>query len=490
MPAPAPPDRGTDRGQRADLRSPPPQRRHQPCPGCRKKKACKQEFLPAIDAEIDRFVAPGAADSVDFEALETLLRQRALELAAHAVERRFNDDCGDHHGPIRTCPCGHQARYAGRRCKTFTTVLGPLTLQRAYYHCPVCHHGFFPRDRALGMARTDLSPGVTRMAGAAAALVSFAQASSLLHDLAGLPVGTKHVERSAEALGRDIAAAERQSPLAPAQPPAPTVYLGVDGTGVPVRPSETASRPGKQPDGSARTREVKLAVVWTAESHDSNGHPMRDPGSASYNAAVESAASRDTDPDPSAFAQRMRREAQRRGFLLAPRRVILGDGASWIWRIVDEEYPGAIQIVDLWHAQEHLWTVSKALFGSDEASHLPWAQARCDDLEQGRIDDLLATLRAHSPTCEEAGNCADYIENNRSRMRYPEFRAQGLCVGSGVIESGCRTVVGRLKRSGMFWTVDGANAILALRCCVLSGNYEDFWAERNESPSLQPQIQT
>ena len=202
--------------------------------------------------------------------------------------------------------------------------MGALTLQRAYYHCPDCRHGFFPRDQALGMARTDLSPGVTRMTGTAAALVSFAQASSLLDELAGVQVGSKHVQRSAEALGREIAALERQSPDGSAAPPAPTLYLGVDGTGVPVRASETAGRAGKQPDGSARTREVKLVVVWTAESRDDEGRPVRDPGSVSYTAAIESAASRDTDPDPSQFAQRMRREAERRGFPLARRRVICG----------------------------------------------------------------------------------------------------------------------------------------------------------------------
>ncbi len=332
------------------------------------------------------------------------------------------------------------------------------------------------------MARTDLSPGVTRMTGAAAALVSFAQASGLLADLAGVRVGTKHVQRTAEALGREMAARERHAPDAPAPPPAPTAYLGVDGTGVPVRASETAGRPGKQPDGSARTREVKLAVVWTAESRDDEDRPVRDPGSASYTAAIESAASRDTDPGPSEFARRMRREAERRGFPLARRRVILGDGASWIWRVASEDYPGAIQIVDLWHAKEKLWEVAKALFAHDKALFEPWADARCDD--------LLATLRAHAGTCEEAGKCANYIEKNRRRMRYPEYRAQGLCVGSGVVESGCRTVVGRLKRSGMYWTVSGANAILALRSCVLSGNYEDFWTERAENPCVQAEIQT
>ena len=161
-----------------------------PTPGPRQKKACAQEFAPAIEAELDRFVAPGAADTVDFEALESRLRQRALELAARAVEQRFHADRSDHTGPARPCPCGQPARYAGRRAKTFATVLGRLTMERAYYHCSACGKGFFPRDLALGMARTDLSPGVTRMTGAAAALVSFGQTSGLLDDLAGVRVGT------------------------------------------------------------------------------------------------------------------------------------------------------------------------------------------------------------------------------------------------------------------------------------------------------------
>ena len=334
------------------------------------------------------------------------------------------------------------------------------------------------------MARTDLSPGVARMTGASAALVSFAQASGLLDDLAGVRVGTKHVQRTAEALGREIAAREQQGPAEPAPPPAPTMYLGVDGTGVPVRKSETSGRAGKQPDGSAKTREAKLVVVWSAETTDSEGRPVRDPGSVSCSAAIESAASPDTDPRPAAFAQRMRREAERRGFTLARRRVILGDGAQWIWRTAGEGYPDAIQIVDLWHAKEHLWQAARALCDGNPAQVKAWAHARCDDLEQGRLDGLLATLRAHAGTCEPAGKCADYIEKNRGRMRYPDFRAQGLCVGSGIVESGCKMVVGsRLKQSGMRWTVHGANAILALRCCVLGGGYEDFWAQRAEIPA-------
>ena len=133
-------------------------------------------------------------------------------------------------------------------------------------------------------------------------------------------------------------------------------------------------------------------------------------------------------------------------------------------------------------AKEHLWDVAKALFRDDREAVETWALARCDGLEQGRLDGLLATLRAPAD-CEAAGKCADYIERNR--MRYTEFRARGLMVGSGVVEAGCKTVVGaRLKQSGMRWTVAGANAVIALRCCVLSGRYEDYWAQRAETPEI------
>ena len=184
----------------------------------------------------------------------------------------------------------------------------------------------------MGLEGASLSPATTRMVGLAAAEVSFAKASELLGALAGMRVDTKQVERAAEALGREVAYDER-AVAEPAAGPAPTMYVGLDGTGVPVRPSEVEGRRGKQPDGSAKTREVKLVTVWTAEARDKEGRPVGDPGSVSYNAAVESAASRDTDPQPAAFTQRVYREAQRRGFDTAAHRVVVGDGAHWIWNV-------------------------------------------------------------------------------------------------------------------------------------------------------------
>jgi len=400
-------------------------------------------------------------------------------VAARAVERRLNTDTSDHPGPTFPCPCGQVARYAGRRPKTFQTALGEMTLERAYYDCAACARGVCPRDRALGMEGTSLSPAVTRMVGLAAAMVSFQESSELMDRLAGLPVDAKQVERTAEALGREIAKDER-AVVEPSPPSAPTMYLGMDGTGVPMRAAELEGRPGKQPDGSAKTREVKLVTVWTAEGRDEDGTSVRDAGSVTYSAAIESAATRDTDTVPSEFARRVDREARRRGFDRAPRRVVLGDGAPWIWNLADEYFPGAVQIVDLYHAKGHLWDVAKAIYGAGSDLGEQWAKKRRDELDDGKIDAILAALRVHAEANDEARKCLDYVTHNRHRLRYPEFRAHGFCTSTGVVEAGCKTAIGtRCKRAGMHWTVAGADAIIALRCCKLSGRFEDFWERRS-----------
>ncbi len=208
------------------------------------------------------------------------MRRQALLLAAHAVEQRLNADHGDGEQTHLPCSCGQLARYAGRRSKSFQSILGPLQLERAYYHCIACGHGFFPRDQQLGLQETSLSPAVTRMIAIVGAMVSFEEGGELLRELAGVAVDTKQVERTAESLGAEIAADEKQDVEPVADPTLPpTIYLGLDGTGVPMRASELVGRPGKQADGSSKTREVKICTVWSAESHDADGRPVRDEGS-------------------------------------------------------------------------------------------------------------------------------------------------------------------------------------------------------------------
>jgi Uncharacterised protein family (UPF0236) len=404
-------------------------------------------------------------------------------VAARAVESRINADTSDHGGPTAPCPrCDQPARYVDRRAKTITTVLGALTLKRAYFHCAPCAAGFCPRDAALGVAGESLSPGVLRMVGLVGATVSFAEGHEFLRDLAGVAVSTKHVERAAEALGREIATEEGHvvQPPPPDEPIAPTLYLGMDGTGVPMRASEVAGRAGKQPDGSAKTREVKLCTVWSAEGRDPAGTPVRDAGSVTYSAAIESAAQRDTDAAPSEFAARVEREVVRRGFARAARRVVLGDGAPWIWNLATEHFPDAVQIVDLFHAKQHLSDVAKALYGPHTDRARQWARGRHDELDAGTLDAVLRALQTHAAANDAARQCVEYVQRHRERMRYPAFKAAGLCTSTGVVEAGCKVAIGtRCKRAGMHWTVAGVDAIIALRCCKLSGRFEDFWERRS-----------
>ncbi len=418
-------------------------------------------------------------EELDFEALEMAVRRAVLRWAARLIQDWLNADDSDRQHMAVLCRCGHPARYVDRRSKRIQSALGELQLERAYYHCPRCGTGFCPRDRRLGIAGS-LSPAVVRMIASVGAVVSFQEGSQLLEELAGVSVEAKQVERAAEALGSEIAAAEKQDqePLSAGTLPH-TLYLGVDGTGVPMRPSELAGRAGKQPDGSAQTREVKLCTVWSAESRDPQNRPLRDEGSVTYTAAIESAATLDTDPVPSAFTQRVLREATRRRFTQAERQVVIGDGAPWIWKIAQELFPRAIQIVDKFHAKEHLSQLGKLLY-PDPAQARSWAQRRHQELDSGRFPDLLRAIRRHADHNDEARKCFQYLHRNRERMRYPQFEAQGLCTGSGVVEAACKGVIGtRLKRSGMRWTVRGANAIIALRCSKLSGRFQDFWERRS-----------
>lgn len=357
-------------------------------------------------------------------------------------------------------------------------------MQRAYYHCGACRAGFAPRDQALGLERTSLSPAVTRMVGLVGASVSFEEGSELLAGLAGLRIQAKQVERTAEALGAEISAEEQNGLDAGAIPsPAPTLYLGMDGSGIPMRSAELSGRAGKQPDGSAKTREVKLCTIWSAQARDSHGNPQRDEGSVTYSAAIESAALADTDPGISPFASRVLREASRRGFQQTARQVVLADGAPWIWNLTDEHFPQATQILDRFHAKQHLSEAAKAIWGTEPGTEVGqnWLPERYEELDAGRIDSLIAAYTRHAETCEEARLCAGYLQTHRHRMRYPEFQAAGLCTSTGVVEAGCRVAVGqRLKRSGMHWTVRGANAILALRCAKLSDRFDLFWKRRAE----------
>lgn len=432
-----------------------------------------------MEQEISDLTRQALEGLSDFESLETFVRDTSLRVGAGILESMMNSDRGDCQ-PTLTHPDGTVMNYAGRREKTFVTVLGEITLKRAYY-TDGNDRGYFPRDDKLGLDRDSLSDGVKRMIGHTASVLSFKESSLMIEHLATLHVSSKQVERAAEGLGEEISRKERFE-IENGTPCSKTMYLGIDGTGCPVRKEETEGRKGKQPDGSAKTREVKLAVAFSADGRDKQNKPVRDEGSVTYNAAIESAATGDLDENISDFACRVERETQRRGFDKAERQVIIGDGALWIWNIADELFPHAVQIIDLYHAKGTISNAAREIFGTESDVGNQWGKECRDALESGRIDIILNKLEPFVKKCEEADSCRNYLIKNKERLRYPLFRRMGLCTSSGIVESGCRHVIGAsVKQSGMHWTVRGANAIIALRCNKLSGRFDDFMADRRKS---------
>ena len=368
----------------------------------------------------------------------------------------------------------------GRKQKTILTLLGPVVYDRSVYQCTICRTTRCPGDEALDVVNTTRSPGVRRLVARAGSHGAFREGRDDLKVYAGITVSTKDVERGAEEVGKQIEAWQQQerSTLHPApvqeHDAIPVMYIAYDGTGVPMTHRELAGRKGKQEDGTSKTREAKLGCVFTQTSTDDRGRPVRDPASTSFVGAIE---------DVHAFGPRIYDEALRRGLAHAQRVVILGDGALWIRGIAQDFFPQALHIVDLYHAREHVADLAKLLANGNTEKNFRsrfrwWAL-----LDRGLVEQILQEARLCIPSdptlLEKITKEINYLNDNRERMRYKYCRSLGLFVGSGVIEAGCKSLVGlRLKQSGMHWSVRGANAILALRCVSLSARFEDFWESR------------
>jgi len=396
------------------------------------------------------------------------------------LERLVNSDGGDYRGRTLQSEGGEVFEFKEYRHKEVLTVLGPVFVKRAYYYGKQGGQGYCPKDVALDIVETSFSPGVRRIMAKAGAYRPFGLGHEDIREMAGIDVAVKAIERISHQLGEDVERFYRREGsqfLSGESVPVGsvgTLYICMDGTGIPVVKSETAGRKGKGEDGQAKTREVKLGCVFTQTTVDEEGHPRRDEDSTSYVGAIETT---------EVFGNRIDEEALRRGLERAQRVCVIGDAAPWIWNIAEEHFYRAIQIIDLYHAQEHYWTVARAVFSGDQKKLKQWTERQREELNEGKVESVIKAIRRlalSNPAQAEIleGEIA-YFEKNKHRMRYAEFRRQGLFVGSGVVEAGCRTVIGqRLKQSGMHWTVNGANSIIALRCCILSNRWEDFWEQR------------
>lgn len=357
------------------------------------------------------------------------------------------------------------------------TLFGTVILKRRYLHHPRSGTGRVPLDLALDLVGRHTPVVAKLMCRAATDTASYGDAARGLAAYTGLELEERSFQRMVNRVGPDLieAISTIREPLEPK--PIPILYVETDGTGLPCRPEELAGRPGKQPDGTSRTRESKLGAIFTQTTTDKDGLPMRDPDSTTYTGTMG---------DCRASGELLRAEALRRGLGLAELVVFIGDGAAWIWENARIYFPSAIQILDFYHAVEHLGLLAMALLGANEraaSQQRAWASKLKDSDATGVIQQALRMIDANpqlgAESLEAARREIAYFTTHAERTRYGYFREQGYFIGSGVIEAGCKTVVGRrLKQSGMFWGLSGAENILQMRCIIKGQHFDAAWQAR------------
>ena len=382
-----------------------------------------------------------------------------LQAAADRVDAAYQPKLGQQH--------------KGREKLQVQGLFGLFELERDYYYHEGKQQGHYPADAALGL-EVGYTPALARlMCLEGADDSSYQKAENHLRETGGIAVSARQIQRVVQRVGVS-AQAWQEREAQPGGRAVPIMYLSGDATGVPMRKEELEGRAGKQEEGGAKTRMAYLGCVFTQHKRDEKGHPVRDYESTTY---VSSFSSIDE------FGPCLRQEAIRRGLALALQVVLLIDGATGLANMGRLCFPTALQIVDFYHALEHAGQVLEALLGSKEHPDYKvrlgrWARQLLAD----KVKKLIAQTRQEclgKSQAEAVEKELGYFVNNVARMQYGTFRRQGFFIGSGVVEAGCKTVIGsRCKQSGMFWGEAGAENILALRCIHASRRLDEFWKDR------------
>jgi hypothetical protein len=360
-------------------------------------------------------------------------------------------------------------------------MLGSIRICRSYLYDEQRQQGRFALDEALGLIN-GYSPGVARwMCRSGGSAGGYKAAHGDLLDYTGLDIDERQIQRMVAIMSPRMESWRKQQADVSVEGAGEIFCVSADGTGAPMRREELRGRKGKQPDGSSRTREVKVGAVFTHRKAAANELPLRDHNATSYVAQITSAED---------FGLELRAEALRCGIGKAKTVVFLGDGAPWLWRLARINFPGAVCILDFYHGAQHVAQLADVLHGegSEEAKRQfrQWRKLLRNDGIDQLINEAKTLLSPKGSRRAKALKEIAYLTHNRSRMRYQTFRKSGYFIGSGVVEAACKSLVGkRLKQSGMFWGLKGAGHMLTIRCALLSGWFDDFW---NVFPSHTPTL--
>lgn len=479
-------------------------------------EALKKTLVSLAQSSVDLLMSSVQnVEEGDLQELEQQVLTRMIEMGRAWLEQMLRHQekrMGSQ--ARREGKCGHRQRLVGSRRRQVLTLLGPVTFHRAYYQClhpddPMqesaptqCSHGEAPFDERWGLAGQQSSPGVQKAVSYLSAHLTHEGAAEALSHLLPLQISPRQVGNIIQPIGEALqqqedthgqallqrgatsrtSEAERQEERGE---PISRLYIEMDGVLARLRRGSVPMEQGEQEREGDVYREIKVGAVFVGDpgrerSELVPGVFVDRPGPIQYTARRTSAEE---------FAPLLYALAHRVGLRRAEQVVVVADGAKWIWRLAEEQFPEAIQIVDEYHARQHVWDIARAAFAAEPPQRDAWAETVIAHLSEGRLDEVIAAIERLPALAPEPGKTrsvpdieADYFRRNAARMRYPVFRAQGMHLGSGIAEAACKTVVStRAKRSGMRWTPQGLDAILALRTCVLNGSFDQHWLARQHA---------
>jgi hypothetical protein len=356
-----------------------------------------------------------------------------------------------------SCECGKQARFKEYRKRFVRTLHGDIEVARAYYRCDHCGRTFIPWDKEQGLSERLWSPRVKELVASTCSALPYEAASKLIERTTGLEIEESSEEEIVRDVGERLRREEQEAVTAAvdigedvcqAEPPT-RLYVSID--------AAKAHTDGEWHD-------IKTAVVY--EGILSEGNDTDTLANPRYIAAQEKSEE---------FGRRIYTRAMQSGYERAAERIVIADGAEWIWREVSNHLNESIKIVDYWHACEHIHDLAQALYGEGNPRGRRWAREHSDKLRNKGPGCLLRAIKRRKARDEREREALrlefGYFRKYRRYMNYPAYRARGMMIGSGPVESACKVIVGqRLKQAGMRWTREGADAVLAVRTALLSND--------------------
>jgi hypothetical protein len=392
------------------------------------------------------------------------------------------------------CPCGGELEYQRIRPATLISVFGRVTYERAYYANCNCKRGLSPLDKRFGLEPGAVTAGLAQLLALIGVGHSYDESPKWLEAFLLFSVSENTVRSETEKMGalqgkieeELIQKSQDETYLQERQrnpgKSVPRLYGSMDAAKVRIEPRP---RKGKAPEKQEDWRDMKVLCWFEAEQvppaqrsarHkdkvERNHVPLR-AKNIQYFADIT---------DAESFGKLLWATGCVVNADLSPELVFLGDGAVWIWNLVDQYYPNAIQIVDWYHAEEYLDNVAKAAFSS-QSERSDWLEEVTQALWDGRVEKVISTCASLDQSCDEVRKAISYFSNNIERMRYELFRDNGLMIGSGTVESACKQIVTqRLKLPGAQWIVSGAVQTAKARSAWLSNSWTSLCKTRAALP--------